>query len=179
MRSDVFLGIKLVLFDVDGVLTNGDIYIDQSGEFYKQFNVKDGVSVALLKKHGIKTGVISGKHSDALVKRCEQLKLDIVVTGCHTKPAALDKILSEHGLTAENIVFVGDDVIDVAVMRRVAIAYAPADAHVLAKQVADVVTSSKGGEGVAREVAEHILQGRGLTLDEVYAPLIQEWDQTE
>lgn len=174
-----FDNIRLVLFDVDGVLTNGDIYIDHSGEFYKQFNVKDGVSVALLKKHGIKTGVISGKHSDALVKRCAQLKLDIVVTGCHTKPAALAQILVEHSLSESQVAYVGDDVIDVAVMKSVAIAYAPADAHALAKQVADFETVSVGGAGVAREVAEHILLGRGLSLNEVYEPLMKDWNVTE
>jgi len=168
--------IRLVLFDVDGVLTNGDIYIDGSGECFKQFNVKDGVSVALLKIHGVKTGVISGKHSDALITRCQQLNFDVVVTGCHNKIAALSDIAKEQGVLNNQIAFVGDDVIDLTVLASCGLSCAPADAHELVKNKVEFITSAIGGGGVAREVAEHILCNRGMSLEEVYQPLMDQWN---
>jgi 3-deoxy-D-manno-octulosonate 8-phosphate phosphatase (KDO 8-P phosphatase) len=171
--------IRLMLWDVDGVLTNGDIYITEAGESFKQFNVKDGVAVALLAKHSIKTGVLSGKRSFALSKRCEQLDLDIVMTGIHNKIATLKTICSTLGITPLQIAYIGDDIIDLEVMKNVGITYAPADAHVLVKQVADIITKSVGGKGVAREAAEDLLLRRGLTLDQAYQPLIKAWNETK
>ena len=171
--------IRLMLWDVDGVLTNGDIFISDEGECFKQFNVKDGVAVALLAKHGVKTGVLSGKQSPALSKRCEQLGLDIVRTGIHNKMAALAVICKELAITPEQVAYIGDDVIDLEVMRQVALTFAPLDAHDLVKDEAHYITESKGGRGVAREAAERLLMGRGLSLTEVYQPLMDTWNATE
>lgn len=172
-------GIRLMLCDVDGVLTNGDIFISGEGESFKQFNVKDGVAVALLKKHGVKTGVLSGKKSPALTKRCEQVGLDIVVTGVHNKIAALKSICEQLSLSVEQVAYIGDDVIDLEVMRTVALTFAPADSHTLVKKVADKITTSSGGCGVAREAAELLLAGRGLSLEQAYQPLMDSWNATE
>lgn len=178
MDATVFEQIRLMLWDVDGVLTNGDIFISAEGESFKQFNVKDGVAVALLAKHGVKTGVLSGKQSPALSKRCEQLGLDIVMTGIHNKIAALSAICKELSITPKQVAYIGDDVIDLEVMRHVALTFAPADAHMLIKNEADVVTQASGGSGVAREAAEHLLMSRGLSMDEVYKPLMDAWNAT-
>ena len=171
--------VRLMLWDVDGVLTNGDIFISAEGESFKQFNVKDGVAVALLAKHNIKTGVISGKRSDALSKRCSELGLDIVMTGIHNKIAALNSLCHDLDLLPEQIAYIGDDVIDLEVMRKVGLTFAPYDGHTLVKGEADFVTDAMGGCGVAREAAERLLIGRGMTLAEVYKPLMDEWNMTE
>lgn len=160
--------IRLVLFDVDGVLTDGSLFIGPEGEVFKSFNAKDGVAVALLKSHGIKVGIISGKASKALDWRVDQLGLDYAITGCQDKLAALNVLLDGTDLSFENVVFVGDDIIDISVMEKVAFSIAPADAHQLAIECAEFVTSCKGGEGVARESAELILKNAGLSLSEMY-----------
>ncbi|BEU28327.1 HAD-IIIA family hydrolase [Paraburkholderia steynii] len=169
--------IRLVLFDVDGVLTDGSIYLDGEGECMKQFNVKDGIAVALLRSHGIATGILSAKSSPALTLRASQLKFDVVVTGCDRKLVAYEQIKIERGLQDTQIAFVGDDVIDLAVMRVAGYACAPADAHPLVLRAAAYVAQCSGGHGVARDVAEHLLVKGGLSRDAAYAPLIESWSR--
>ena len=169
--------IRLVLFDVDGVLTDGTLYYDSRGEVMKRFNARDGIAVALLRCHGIATGVISGKSSPALDCRIAQLGLDAAVTGTLDKTTALDEIISQTGWLREQIAYVGDDVVDIPLAGRVAKFYAPADAHALVLACADHVLSSFGGSAVAREVAEHVLIGGGLDLKAAYAPLISDWSR--
>ncbi|WP_226662959.1 KdsC family phosphatase [Microbulbifer aggregans] len=175
---DKYTGIQLVLFDVDGVLTDGGLNITSEGEIYKQFNVKDGVAIALLKAHGIRTGVVSGKQSAALDYRCKQLALDVIITGCSDKLSAAQRLVSEMNIAPSQIVFVGDDIIDLSVMDFVGVSYSPADGHVLAKRRADIILECPGGAGVAREVAEHILFSRGLSLEEMYQPLLIKDERT-
>lgn len=169
--------VRLVLFDVDGVLTDGTLHIGAEGEVIKSFNAKDGVAVALLKAHGVRCGIVSGKASAALDYRVRQLKLDLAVTGCHDKLAAYADLKRELDLNDEQVVFVGDDVIDLPVMQQVSLSYAPADAHALVRNKASHVTRANGGQGVAREVAEHLLQLGGLDLEDAYAPLLAEWSR--
>lgn len=162
---------KLVLFDVDGVLTDGTLWISPEGEAVKGFNAKDGVAVALLRKYDIATGVVSGKASGALDFRIQQLGFDVAITGCKDKLGAINAWLADKDYGIESVAFVGDDFIDVEIMQHVGAAYAPADAHVLAIQAAGHVTQVMGGRGVAREVAEHILLGQDIALDDMYAGL--------
>ena len=164
-------GIRLVLFDVDGVLTDGSITIGPDGETLKTFNAKDGVAVALLQKHDIKVGVISGKESKALDFRIAQLKFDYAITGCDDKLVALHGIMKSANLTLDQIAFVGDDIIDISVMKVVKLSIAPSDAHKLVINCAYHVTSAKGGDGVARESAEFILKKAGLSLTEMYSEM--------
>ena len=167
-----FSGIRLVLFDVDGVLTDGSLYIGPDGEIFKSFNAKDGVAIALLKKYGIKVGVISGKASKALDFRITQLKFDYAITGCNDKLAALNEIMKSACLNQDQIAFVGDDIIDIPVMNEVGLGIAPMDAHELVINCATHVTQAKGGGGVARETAEFILKGTGLSLREMYSGMV-------
>jgi 3-deoxy-D-manno-octulosonate 8-phosphate phosphatase (KDO 8-P phosphatase) len=169
--------IRLVLFDVDGVLTDGTLHIGADGEVFKSFNAKDGVAVALLRAHGVRSGIVSGKASPALDYRARQLKFDLVVTGCHDKLSAYVELKRELGLEDGQVAFVGDDVIDMPVMQQVGISYAPADAHSLVLRHANYITRTIGGQGVAREVAEHLLLQGGLSLDVVYQPLLDEWSR--
>jgi 3-deoxy-D-manno-octulosonate 8-phosphate phosphatase (KDO 8-P phosphatase) len=167
--------IQLVLFDVDGVLTDGKLHITGEGESMKTFHAQDGVAIALLRAHGIRSGILSGKHSAALAWRAEQLRVDVLVTGCDDKRAAYERIKLERHLADSQIAYVGDDVIDLPVLEAVGMSYAPANAHRLVRQRVNRVTACAGGEGVAREVAEHILFKAGLSLEESYWPLLAQW----
>lgn len=169
--------IRLVLFDVDGVLTNGSLFIGADGEVCKPFNARDGFSVALLKKHEIMVGIISGKASKALDYRIKELNFDFAVTGCNDKLNALNEIIKSSSLNPSQIAFVGDDIIDIPIMKKVALGIAPSDAHQLVIDCANHVTKSKGGDGVARETAEFILSNTGLSLSEMYTGLFDDVTQ--
>ena len=145
--------IRLVLFDVDGVLTDGTLYIGPEGEVFKAFNAKDGVAISLLKKHGIEVGIISGKASKALDFRIKQLGIDHAITGCSDKLSALYSL-----------------------MKKVALSIAPVDAHPLAINAAHYISVAKGGKGVARESAEYILKNAGLSLEDMYADMVGQYD---
>ncbi|AXF25410.1 3-deoxy-D-manno-octulosonate 8-phosphate phosphatase [Burkholderia pyrrocinia] len=167
--------VRLVLFDVDGVLTDGLLHMTAEGEFMKSFHVRDGVAVALLRAHGIRSGILSGKHSGALACRAAQLGVDVLVTGCDDKAAGYEDIKARQQCDDSEIAYVGDDVNDLAVIERVGVSYAPADAHHLVRACVDHVASTAGGRGVAREVAEHLLIRAGLSLDDAYRPLLEQW----
>lgn len=166
--------IKLLLLDVDGVMTDGSIIMGGDGELLKEFNVKDGLAIELLHLYGIKVGIISGKTSPALVKRCDQLELDFVVTNCKNKLPEVMNISSVNDIDLKEIAFCGDDVIDIPVFEKVGFSIAPKDAHSLVIDAADCVTNAKGGKGVVREIADYLLvQQCELTLKEIYKPLLK------
>jgi len=168
--------IELVLFDVDGVLTDGTLLIGPEGEALKPFNVRDGVAVGLLRQYGIKSGVLSAKSSQPLITRATQLGMDVIKIGFSHKLEAIRQIAEEQGIAADRIAFAGDDIIDIPVMREVAAAYAPADAHPLVLAAADYVMKTRGGRGVAREIAEDLLFARGLNLADMYAHMLDDGD---
>lgn len=167
MTSDS-VAIKLVLFDVDGVLTDGRLYFDSAGEVIKSFHAKDGIAMAILRAHGIKVGVLSGKNSPALHRRCSELGLDIVLTGVQDKLPAFIKLLQDLGLERGQAAYVGDDVNDITVLSHVGLSYAPADAHPLVLSLVTEICKAHGGQGVAREVAEKVLIKMGLSLQDIY-----------
>lgn len=164
--------IKLVLFDVDGVMTDGSIYITENGESIKKFNVKDGLAIELLRCHGIYTGVVSGKASSALSLRCKSLGFDFVVTGCKNKLPKVIEICNSLNITLGEMSFCGDDVLDIPVMKPCGISFAPANSHQLVLETADHVLSCRGGEGAVREIADIILLSKFPSLKEVYRPLL-------
>ena len=165
--------IRLVLFDVDGVMTDGTIFMSEQGEVLKAFNVKDGLAIELLRSHGILTGVISGKKSAALSNRCVQLGFDIVITGCKNKLPQLTQICQDYQLTFKDIAFCGDDVLDLPIMVKCGLGIAPRDAHELVLLSADWVMSKKGGEGMVREFVDTLLcKQLNLQLCDVYAQLM-------
>ncbi|MDN4520332.1 phenylphosphate carboxylase subunit delta [Mycolicibacterium austroafricanum] len=173
MSGNMYRGpIKILVLDVDGVLTDGSLYLTDNGEFLKVFNARDGVAVALLRAHGIATGIISGKSSRALDHRIEQLGIEYSVTGVNDKRSALDEILCAAGTDASSAAYVGDDVIDLPLAGHVQLFFAVSDAHPLVLQGADHVLKTSGGRGAVREAAEQILLGGGLSLTAAYEPLI-------
>lgn len=150
-------GIELVVFDVDGVLTDGSLLYGENGEQLKRFNVKDGVGIKLLQCFDITVAVISAKQSAALDVRLKDLGIAHRYTGCKDKLTALDGLLVTLGLTYDQVAYCGDDVIDLKVMKNVGLAIAPADAYKMVRDYAHVCTEAAGGKGVAREVADLIL----------------------
>ncbi|EDM26054.1 3-deoxy-manno-octulosonate-8-phosphatase [Lentisphaera araneosa HTCC2155] len=164
--------IKLVLFDVDGVLTDGSIYVNEASECFKVFNVKDGLGVELLRANDIKVGVISGKASPSLNNRIEQLKFDVSVTGCKNKLPSLKDICADLNVEYSEVCFVGDDVLDLPIMKVCGFSIAPNDAHEYVKEHCDYILDMNGGFGVARKVADMILLNQMKSYDKVYEPLM-------
>lgn len=159
MKPD-FSNIKLVVFDVDGVLTDGRLYYSDTGEALKCFHVRDGVGIKLLQDSGIPVVVISAKSSLALSKRMSELGIQYFMPGCHDKWMALQEVLEKLGLAADAVAYVGDDMIDLPVMKRVGVSLAPSDAYQLVRKRVNWVLSTAGGSGVAREVADLVLSSQ-------------------
>ena len=158
--------IKAIVFDVDGVLTDGGIIYDNSGMEIKRFNVKDGQIISHLKKNGFIVGAITGRDSQVVKNRCKELKLDFHFHGSHDKLVQYDKIKKEYNLTDEQIAYIGDDIIDLSILTRCGLSATPQDARVYMKKYVDFITPSKGGDGALRDLADFILDEQGL-LDEI------------
>lgn len=154
--------IKILLLDVDGVLTDGGIIYDDDGTETKIFNVKDGLGIRLLMEAGIHLCIVTGRRSNALVRRCKDLGIDHIYDGVRNKVDVLDAILARTGLSAAEVAFIGDDLPDLALMKKIGLSIAVADADKTILENADMVTSAKGGHGAVREVCEAILSAKGL-----------------
>ena len=154
--------IKAILFDVDGVLTDGGIIYDDSGLEYKRYNVKDGQIIAHLKRLGFKVGAITGRESDVVKNRCMELKLDFHAHGIKNKLSEYEHFKKEYKLKDEQIAYIGDDIIDLSILTRCGLSATPNDARAYMKKNVDIVTNSKGGEGVLRDMADYILESQDL-----------------
>jgi 3-deoxy-D-manno-octulosonate 8-phosphate phosphatase (KDO 8-P phosphatase) len=165
--------IKLLITDVDGVLTDGGIIYDDNRVEYKRFNVKDGQIVQYLRSNGIKVGVISGRNSQVVRNRCEELKFDFHFHGIEEKALQLEKVLLETGIGYEECAFIGDDIWDLPILTKVGLSAAPADALPYVKEKVDFVSALSGGQGVFREVGDLILVSKGL-LDPIISQLSNE-----
>jgi len=150
--------IRLLLLDVDGVLTDGSIIYNERAEETKIFNVRDGLGIRLLQKAGIDVGIITGRASQALLHRCRNLGIELVFDNVRDKTAVLAKILKQLKISVQEIAFVGDDLIDLPVMRRIGLPIAVADAHELVRETALWTTAARGGHGAVREVCEALLK---------------------
>jgi 3-deoxy-D-manno-octulosonate 8-phosphate phosphatase (KDO 8-P phosphatase) len=167
------LGLKAAIFDVDGVLTDGRIYIDQHGETVKAFATLDGHGLKLLKQGGIEPVVITGRDSPAVRRRVADLGLGHAVYGARDKLAAANVLLASLGLGWDEVAAIGDDWPDLPLLTRAAFAAAPANAHAEVKAVAHHVTAAGGGHGAAREFCDLLLMAAGR-----YAALLQDHLQT-
>ena len=161
---------RLLILDVDGVLTKGTLYYGEAGEALKAFHVRDGMGIRLLLDSGVKVGVITAKRGGALRRRMTDLRVSHFLQGRSDKARALDELLSAVGITAEEAAFVGDDVLDLPAMRRVGLALSVRDAHHMVTREADWVTDANGGSGAVREIADALLSSQGK-LDDAVAQL--------
>ncbi len=153
--------VKLVLFDVDGVLTDGSLFLDNSGEEYKAFNSRDGHGIKMLQRNGVQVGIITGRTSRIVEHRTAELGVQHVRQGCADKLATFELLLSQVGMDCGQVAFAGDDVVDLPVMLRAGFAVAVRDAHPLVRKHAHWVTPSAGGKGAARELCELVMAAQG------------------
>ncbi len=153
--------IKLLILDVDGVLTDGSIVYNDDNLETKVFNVKDGLGIRLLMEAGIKLCIATGRSSNALYHRCKDLGIVHIFDNVKDKAVILDLILNQSGVSAAETAFIGDDLPDLALMKHVGLSIAVADAHEAVREQADMVTAAKGGSGAVREVCEAILKAQG------------------
>lgn len=160
--------IKLLLLDVDGVLTDGHLYYGNSGEEMKAFNIQDGLGIKLLQQGNVQVGIITGRVSALLQRRADELGISPVVQGREDKLTALNELLQTMDISLDEIAFMGDDLPDLAVIRRVGLGITPANGSATLAQQAHWQTTRRGGDGAVREVAEMILGAQG-SLDSILA----------
>ncbi len=164
-RESVFArratGLEWLLFDVDGVLTDGYLHYTRWGEQIKRFHVQDGLGFRLAQRAGLKLGLLSGRRSRPLERRATELDFDDVILGSSDKAAAFEKFLAKHETTPRRVAYIGDDLPDLPVLGRCALSFAPADAAEEVRVAAQTVLDRRGGAGAAREMIEMILKARG------------------
>lgn len=156
------LPIKMLVMDVDGVLTRGNIIYTDQAEEVKIFSVKDGLGLRLLMDAGFKVGIVTGRQSKALQTRCANLGITIMFDGITQKEDTLPQIMHGTGLTLTQIAFAGDDLPDIRIMKQVGFSVAVADACDEVRAIATHTTAARGGEGAVREICELILKTQGL-----------------
>lgn len=150
--------IKLLLTDVDGVLTDNGVYYGENGEVMKRFSIRDGMGVERLRKLcGIDTGIVTGELSPSVARRAEKLQIEHLYLGVKDKLGRLNEMMATHGLSWEEIAFIGDDVNDLEVLQRVGLSACPADAMEDVSRIVDYHCRERGGHGAFREFAEYII----------------------
>lgn len=159
--------IRLVIFDVDGVLTDGSLFVGDDGQEYKAFNSRDGHGIKMLIRHGVTVAIITGRTSRVVEHRMKNLGIEHVYQGQLEKLPAYEKLSSELNIGAEQTAYVGDDVVDLPVMRRVGLAIAVQDAHPLVRRHSHWQTPTRGGRGAARDVCELLMEAQGVLEQEM------------
>jgi 3-deoxy-D-manno-octulosonate 8-phosphate phosphatase (KDO 8-P phosphatase) len=158
-------GIRLVIFDVDGVLTDGSLFLGDDGQEYKAFHSRDGHGMVTLMQSGVEIGIITGRSSDVVRLRMESMGVKHVFQGHRDKIPPYQELKAKLGLDDAQIAYVGDDVMDLPIMRRTGLAIAVQDAHPLVKQHAHWQTTHAGGRGAARDVCELIMEAQDTLND--------------
>ncbi|HJV87842.1 MAG TPA: HAD family hydrolase [Noviherbaspirillum sp.] len=164
--------IRLMIFDVDGILTDGSLHYGPSGEVIKTFNVLDGHGIKLLQRSGVATAIISARKSDIVEKRAADLGIQHVYQGVHNKRAAFEKLLADTGTPQESCGFIGDDVIDLPILLRCGFAASVPNGHAEVRARVHLVTQAGGGRGAARELCDFILRAQG-NYEAVLAPYLE------
>ena len=162
--------IRLLLLDVDGVLSDGKLYYSDEGVESKAFNIKDGLGIKLVQKAEVQTGIITARQSRLVARRAEELGMDHVRQGARNKLDEFKAILTETGLKPYQVCYVGDDLIDLSLLTRVGLAACPADAVESVKEACHFISRHPGGGGAVREICDLIVQAKG-----VYEKLVQQF----
>ena len=153
--------IKLVIFDVDGVLTDGGLYFTDDGKELKAFNSRDGHGMKMLRQSGVEIGIITGRTSNVVTHRMDNLGIKYVYQGQHEKLPAFLELIEKLGVVPEQVAYMGDDVVDLPIMRRVGLAVAVQDAHGWVAKHSHWQAPSCGGRGAARDLCEMIMEAQG------------------
>jgi len=161
--------VKLLVLDVDGIMTDGKLYFSNSGEETKAFNTMDGLGLKLLQKSGVEVAIITGRNSEIVATRASSLGINMVHQGRDDKKVVLDGILSELGLDYSVVAYAGDDLPDLACIKAANLGITVPNGHSIVKEAADAMTSRSGGEGAVREICDWILQAQG-NLDSAIEP---------
>ncbi len=154
--------IKMLLLDVDGVMTDGRITMDSDGREMKNFNVRDGHGLVMIQRHGLQVAILTGRTSAVVDHRARDLKITEVYQGALNKKEIFQQILQKNNLKPDAIAYLGDDIVDIPVLKMVGFSAAVADALELVKKTVDYVTSNRGGHGAVREVCEMLLIAQGF-----------------
>ena len=160
--KELLADVEAIVFDVDGVMTDGGIMPLPDGDFIRKYNAKDGYALAYAVTHGFKIGVISGGFGKTLESRMNRLHIEHKYLGCMDKIAAIDDFIAKSGVKRENIIYMGDDIPDLEVLRYVGIPVAPADACAEVLDSVIYVSEHKGGAGAVRDIIEQVLRVKGL-----------------
>ena len=160
--KELLAEVEAMVFDVDGVTTDGGIIPLADGDFIRKYNAKDGYALAYATTHGVNIGVISGGFGKTLESRLNRLHVEHKYIGCMDKIAAIDDFIAKTGVKRENILYMGDDIPDLEVLRYVGIPVAPADACSEVLQTAIYISERKGGDGAVRDVIEQVLRVKGI-----------------
>jgi 3-deoxy-D-manno-octulosonate 8-phosphate phosphatase (KDO 8-P phosphatase) len=153
--------IKMLLLDVDGVMTDGGIFMGPGSIELRRFHVQDGVGIALAKAAGLLIGIITGRDSEAVGRRAKELGIDEVQQGVFHKEEGYEAILKKYGLRDEEVAYMGDDLLDIPILRRVGLSICVANGTEEARRASKYITKKRGGEGAVREAVEMILKGMG------------------
>ena len=159
--------IKLVIFDIDGVMTDGSLFFDNNGDEYKAFNSFDGHGLRMLQECGVQVAIITGRKSELVKHRMNDLGVTLLYQGYRDKTPAFEALLKEVNISKEHITYVGDDVVDLPIMSQLDFAIAVQNAHPFVKKHAHWITERSGGRGAVRDVCEFILQAKGLLDDKL------------
>lgn len=154
--------IELIIFDVDGTLTDAGLYLDAKDGEYKKFNTKDGLGIMNLLKSGLKAAVITGRTSPLTVRRMKEVHIDYILQGQLDKGPALDKLCNDFNLTPDKIAVIGDDLNDLPLFQRVGFSACPKDAHSYIQKIASIVLHRDGGHGAGRELCDLLMMAHGL-----------------
>jgi len=161
--------IKLLILDVDGVLTDGSIILDNKGNELKSFHVRDGHGIKMLSKKGIHVAIITGRYSKVVEKRAQELHIRDVFQKSHDKRGPYRQLAQKYSLVDSEIAYAGDDIVDIPLLKMCGLSVAVADAHDTVKAIAKMTTREKGGRGAVRELCDFLLKAKGLwkdTMDE-------------
>ena len=170
--AEIASKVKLLILDVDGVLTDGGIILDGGAAELKVFHVRDGHGLVMLKRSGVKVAIISGRNSKVVDRRARELGITEVYQACHNKIVAYEKLLAKLAISDKDVAYIGDDVVDVPLFKRVGFPVAVADAVEEAKEAALCITNARGGRGAVREICDLILKANGK-----WSELLDEYGQ--
>lgn len=159
---EIAKNIKLLILDVDGVLTDGSIILDNEGNEFKMFHVRDGHGVKMLTRAGIRVAIITGRSSDVVLRRAKEIGVTDVYQGIFKKSVVYEELLKKYNLKDEEIAFMGDDIVDIELLRRAGLPAVPADADEETKGFAEFISTKEGGRGAVREFIDFILKSSGL-----------------
>lgn len=157
--------IKLLILDVDGVMTDGGIILDNEGNEFKSFNIRDGHGVKLLLRYKVNVAIITGRQSKVVERRAAELGIREIHQDCKKKLTVYEEIKKKYVLQDKEIAYIGDDIVDIPILKRVGLPVVVADADTEAKTFAMIVTQSRGGHGAVREISELILKAKGLWVE--------------